>query len=590
MQQMDTQAELQAPLAPDELRHESRAVGALPIINHFLLLLGLDEHFQRFLPGADPRSLLSPAAGLGVLLRNILVSRAPLYSLREWCHRSEESLLGLPTGGAALLNDDRLGRCLDKLFDVDRAALMTDIIVQAVRVFQLELEELHNDSTTVTFSGEYKGANSHPKNEGSPHRITHGHNKDHRPDLKQLLYLLTTTADGAVPVWCSVDHGNTTDDRTHLHTWNSLRQLVGSPGFLYVADSKLCTRENMEHIAEREGRFLTVLPRTRGETETFLSWKMKFGINWTEVLRRPNSRLKNGPDEVFKAYESHFRSDEGYRIVWLWSSQKEEQDALSRRRRLARATEELQALAARMQSPRSRIKAAERAQEAAKAILAQTQTKELVDVGVEIQEDARFKQAKPGRPTKDTIYVREPRQKLVLHWSIREEAIEAEKQMDGIFALSSNDKSLSLEEVLLTYKHQPSLERRFEQLKSVLEVMPVFLKDPRRIEALLFLYFLALLVHALIERQVRRRMAADGIETLPLYPEGRPCERPTADKILSLFNDVRCHRLLTAANVSCRMFQDKLDKRQTAILQLLEISPSSYFAGIQQAPRKTRTS
>jgi hypothetical protein len=50
MQQMDTQAELQAPLAPDELRHESRAVGALPVINHFLLLLGLDEHFQRFLP------------------------------------------------------------------------------------------------------------------------------------------------------------------------------------------------------------------------------------------------------------------------------------------------------------------------------------------------------------------------------------------------------------------------------------------------------------------------------------------------------------------------------------------------------------
>jgi transposase len=563
-------------------------VGALPIINHFLLLLGLDEHFQRFVPGEDTRSLLSPAAGLGVLLRNILVSREPLYSLREWCRRSEESLLMLPAGGAALLNDDRLGRCLDKLFDADRAALMTAIIVQAVRVFQLNLEELHNDSTTVTLSGEYKGANSQAKSARSAHRITHGHNKDHRPDLKQLLYLLTTTADGAVPVWCSVDHGNTTDDKTHIQTWNSLRQLVGSPGFLYVADSKLCTRENMEHIAEREGRFLTVMPRTRGETETFLSWKMKFGINWTEVLRRPNSRLKDGPDEVFKAYESHFRSDEGYRIVWIWSSQKDEHDALSRRRRLARATEELQALAARMQSPRSRVKDVERAQEAAKSILARTQTKELMDFGVEIQEDARFKQAKPGRPTKGTIYIREPLQKLVLHWSIREEAIEAEKQMDGVFALVTNDKSLSLKEVLLTYKHQPSLEKRFEQLKSVLEVMPVFLKTPCRIEALLFLYFLALLVQGLIERQVRRRMIADGVKALPIYPEGRPCDRPTADRILRLFEDVRCHRLVTSANTCCRTFHDKLDKRQTAILQLLEMPPSSYFSCIQQVSAKTR--
>jgi hypothetical protein len=84
MQQMDTHTGLQAPLAPDELRHESKVVGALPIINHFLLLLGLDERLQRFLPGADPRGLLPPAVGLGVLLRNMLVSREPLYSLREW--------------------------------------------------------------------------------------------------------------------------------------------------------------------------------------------------------------------------------------------------------------------------------------------------------------------------------------------------------------------------------------------------------------------------------------------------------------------------------------------------------------------------
>jgi transposase len=567
---------------------ESKVVGALPIINRFLGLAGVDEALQRFLPEPSSRDRLPPAVGVGVLLRNLLVSREPLYNVRDWCRRAEESLLGLAGGGAELLNDDRLGRCLDKLFDADRAALLTAVVVQAARAFELNLAQLHNDSTTVTFSGQYAAAPEHLENARGPHRITHGYNKDHRPDLKQLLYLLTTTAEGAVPVWCSVENGNTTDAKTHIHTWNTLRALVGKPDFLYVADSKLCTRENMDHIAHQGGRFLTVLPRTRGETQSFRSWQKKFGVQWVEVLRRPNPRMKNAPDDVFKAYESHFPSDEGYRLVWIWSSQKAEQDGLSRRRRLARATEELQDLAARMQSPRSRVKDAVRAQELAKAILARTQTEGLITVAVEVQEEARFKQATPGRPSEQTVYVRVPREKLLLHWSFQAEALEDEQAMDGIFPLVLNDRHLSLKDVLLAYKHQPHLERRFEQLKSVLEVMPVFLKSPRRIEALLLLYFLALLVHSLIELQLRRKMATEGLANLPLYPEERACERPTADRVLRLFGDVRCHRLLSPSDALCRTFRDRLTQSQAAILQMLGMSPSHYFADVRRLPSKSR--
>jgi transposase len=574
--------------AANGLELESRVVGALPLINRFLEWAGVDEALQRFLPEPSSRDRLSPAVGVGVLLRNLLVCREPLYHLRDWCRRSEESLLGLPTGGAEWLNDDRLGRCLDKLFDADRAALMTAVVVQAARVFELNLEQLHNDSTTVTFSGQYAAAQEPHKNGEALHRITHGYNKDHRPDLKQLLYLLTTTAEGAVPIWCSVEHGNTTDDKTHIPTWSTLRELVGKPDFLYVADSKLCTRENMEHIARQGGRFLTVLPRTRGEMQSFRSWQKKFGVQWVEVLRRPNSRSKNAADEVFKAYESHFPSDEGYRLVWIWSSQKAEQEGLSRRRRLARATEELQDLATRMQSPRSRVKDAGRAQQMAQAIVERTQTQELLTVAVEVQQEARFKQATPGRPSQHTVYVRVPRHKLLLHWSLQDEALENEQAMDGIFPLVLNDKRLSLQEVLRAYKHQPRLERRFEQLKSVLEVMPVFLKSPRRIEALLLLYFLALLVHALIELQLRRRMAAEGLADLPLYPEERACERPTADRVLHLFADVRCHRLLSSSGICCRMFQDQLTQSQATLLRMLGMSPSRYFADIRETPRPSQ--
>ena len=99
--------------------------------------------------------------------------------------------------------------------------------------------------------------------------VTWGHNKDHRPDLKQLLYILTVSGDGAVPVQFRVESGNATDDRSHQGTWELLCKLTGRRDFLCVADCKLATAENMAHLHHNGGRFVSVLPRTRGEDATF---------------------------------------------------------------------------------------------------------------------------------------------------------------------------------------------------------------------------------------------------------------------------------------------------------------------------------
>jgi transposase len=254
----------------------------------------------------------------------------------EWSAHRKERLLGLPPGAMALLNDDRLGRSLDKLFLADRAALMTRLVVNAVDVFGLSLKELHNDSTTITFEGQYAGATGRLKQGRPTARVVHGHNKDHRPDLKQLLYILTTTADGTVPIWCAVAHGNRTDDKTHIETWEALKSLAGKADFLYVADSKLCTRENMDHLDSRGGRFVTVLPRTRKETDWFRAWKDRNEPAWVELQRQPNSRTKEGPDEVYWGFESPLLTGEGFRIAWIRSSQKAERDIVSRQRRSSR--------------------------------------------------------------------------------------------------------------------------------------------------------------------------------------------------------------------------------------------------------------
>jgi len=91
-----------------------------------------------------------------------------------------------------------------------------------------------------------------------------GHSKDHRPDLLQLVWILTVAADGAVPIAHRLESGNTEDSTTHIATWDSLCALLGRNDFLYVADCKLATRENMEHIDKGGGRFVSVLPPREG--------------------------------------------------------------------------------------------------------------------------------------------------------------------------------------------------------------------------------------------------------------------------------------------------------------------------------------
>jgi transposase len=259
-------------------------VAALPILNRFLQRLRLDEFLRDHLPREDRRSRVPTVTALLVLVRNLLVSREPLYGVGEWAARHVPALLGLNPEQLPALNDDRVGRCLDRLFDADIPSLTLAVVTHAVRAFGVALDELHNDSTTITFHGDYEDADRERTLRGRLRlAVTWGHNKDHRPDLKQLLYILTVTRDGAVPVQFRVESGNATDDRSHQATWDLLCQLTGRRDFLYVADCKLATAENMAHLHQRGGRFLSVLPRTRGEDATFRTLVRDGRTRWRHI-------------------------------------------------------------------------------------------------------------------------------------------------------------------------------------------------------------------------------------------------------------------------------------------------------------------
>jgi transposase len=548
----------------------SRRIGALPILDGFLQRLRLAEFLHDHLPREDRRFRIPTATSLLVLARNLLVSREPLYGVGEWAARHDLNLLGLSDDQLAALNDDRVGRALDRLFDADVPALALDIAAHATRAFDVALDELHNDSTTVTFHGDYESAAQERTLRGRLRlAVTYGHNKDHRPDLKQLLYILTVSGDGAVPVHFRVESGNATDDRSHRATWDLLCQLTGRRDFLYVADCKLATTENMAYLHQHGGRFLSVLPRTRGEDTAFRRVVVAGRVAW----RHLHDKVDDEGDLVdrFSIAGAATQSVEGYRLLWYHSQRKAELDAAARLKRLERALERLNELRQKLASPRTRYRDRAKVAEAVETLLSECDVAAWMTVTIEERTEEKFRQEHCGRPGQKTRYVKQQRLRFELVHRIELERLDEEARCDGIFPLITNDPALSELELLLAYKHQPAIERRFAQLKTDFVVAPVYLKETSRIQALLCVYFIVLLVEALLERELRRAMERAGIEDLPLYPEGRGCRRPTARRVIDLFEDIQQHTLVAGQEPPV-VFTTELTRLQRKILRLLKMS------------------
>ena len=185
------------------------------------------------------------------------------------------------------------------------------------------------------------------------------------------------------------------------------------------------------------------------------------------------------------------------------------------------------------------------------------------------------KQVFRGRPSKSTEYRITTKRRFHVEWKPMADNIDFDEACDGIFPLITNDMKPSLKEILAMYKYQPYVEKRHEQLKSVYAVAPVMLKNVDRIEGLLFVYFLALLIESLMEREVRNGMKKEGRESIRIYPESRSCESPTTDRVLGDFAMVQMNWIESGGKI-IKKFLPKLTQRQEDLLRLAGVPISDY--------------
>lgn len=542
-------------------------IGGLPLLRIIAERIGLKEILPEYIDSGKTKDTFV-VESLILLCFNIAYGKDTLYELEDWFLSIDSRAIGYEHLRRKRFTDDRFGRALDKLYLSDRASLSTHLIISLIKKYNIDMRRVHNDSTTLKAFGKIPGKTR------TGLELRRGHSKDYRPDLKQLVFSLSISSDGAVPIHYKSYAGNYNDDNTHIDTWNTIASIAHRVDFLYVADSKLCSDNQLSYIVGKGGKAITVIPNCRIEVKSFKQELRQKDKSKKEIWRRINPRKKN-KREYFYVYEgNYYTKKRRYRIHWIYSSEKRKRDYLIREDRMKKVEYNLEELSLKLN--KRKLKSKKAIHTAAVKILKKYKCENFFCIRVG-ETRARYRvQISKGRPGSGTKYRIRHNVLFTLSWQRNIESIKKEKRLDGIFPLLCTDNTLSAKTVLMAYKYQPNLEKRFSQLKSVHYATPLLFKKIERIEANMFVFFIALILQALLEREIRQKMRKNKIICLKIYPEARDAVHPTTAKVLKIFDGISSYQITRGSKV-IEEYRDDLNNTQKTILKLLNIPEEKYW-------------
>jgi transposase len=467
---------------------------------------------------------VAPGTLAKAMVINVLDGRTPLYLLPEYfAKRDTEALLGKGIAPEHV-NDDAVGRMLDRVAKAGPQKVFQQIVWSAVQKEHLDLSQLHSDTTSQSVYGAYA-------QEGGLN-VTYGHSKDLRPDLKQIMYGLVVNREG-VPVLGRVLDGNHSDKTWNGETLDALAEMFSPEqlrSIIYVADSAFVTPNNLEKAEEQKLCFISRFPNTYD-----LAAELK-QTAWEQGTWVPAGRLsqqKGAAQYQIQEFERELYG-RSYRFVVVHSSHLDTRKEKTLARRVEKERQELNKEATALQKQQFTCQAD--ADKAALAFVTRCQdTFHHVQATADTHTECKRRPGRPKKgeePTTETWYqvsvtVGEPDAERLKQW--RQEA--------SLFILITNrfdTGEFPPTEILREYKEQTSVEVRFRFLKDPYFVDQLYLKDKGRLEAFAYLLLTALLIYTLLERRVRQALAQ---EEQPLVGPGKvKHKQPTARVIFELLS------------------------------------------------------
>lgn len=475
----------------------------------------------------DPQQcVLSPGTLAKALIINILDDRRALWRVDEYFeHRDTEALLGKGVI-AAQLNDDALGRMLDRVAAAGPKELFMQVVLSAIKTHHLDLTQVHTDTTSWSVSGAYKGAGRL--------NVTYGHSKDRAPDLKQILFGLGVNRDG-VPIMGQVMGGNTSDKTWNQEAIAELKKLLSPEQLreiIYVADSAMVTQTNLSLLAKQNMQFISRLPANFGLLAELkqVAWEQD---TWTPIgtlAQKEKGAAQYKVQEFIR--ELYGRT---YRFIVVHSTHLDARKQKTLERQLKREHADLEKAVDALQEKTYECKAD--AEGGAREFVEANQGK-FHPVQTTIQEVKQTKRRR-GRPRKDEepqvqtyyrikVQILKPEDAHLAEWLARASTFVLISNLDG--------QTYTPKDVLREYKEQTAVETRFRFLKDPFFADQLYLKNKERLEALAYLLLIAVLIATLLERRVRLALALQKAELV--VPGGVKRARPTIQGLLDMFEAV----------------------------------------------------
>jgi transposase len=459
----------------------SRPAGAAWLLDGLWKALDVDTALRKVLGGR--RFSTDVERVLFALVANRAIDPASKLAAAEWA-TADVAIPGLDR-----MDDDQAYRAMDLLIEADTDASVQEAVFFAVAdLLNLEVDLLFFDTTSTYFERDTEDpdpADSHNGADGAASGgrgfRRYGHSKDHRRDLPQIVIGLAVTREGIpVRVWCWP--GNTNDQailpevKDGLRGWRLGRVVT-------VVDRGFSSAENLAYLQRAGGHYIA------GE-------RMRDGsAHAAEALSR-QGRYQQVRDNL-RVKEVKLDSTPGVRWIICHNPEEAEREAAQREAAIARITTELDRIATAR--TRAREQARTRRTRTAATTAATAAARKKAERAAAQEEAAHVKAecALREHPTLGRWLRQTPSGRLTLNRA----KITAEARLDGKYLLSTSDPDLSAEDVALGYKNLLEAERGFRDLKSTIELRPVFHRLEPRIRAHVLLCWLALLLIRVAERR-----------------------------------------------------------------------------------------
>jgi transposase len=435
----------------------SRPLGGVWLLDGLWRALGVDRALAGVL---GPRRFSTDVERvLFALVANRALDPCSKLAAAEWASRD----VHIP--GLAGMDEDQAYRAMDLLVEADSEAKVQEAVFFACAdLLNLEVDLLFFDTTSTYFERDEPEA-------GEGAFRVFGHSKDHRPDLPQIVIGLAVTREGVpVRVWCWPGNTNDmsviTEVKDGLRGWRLGRVVT-------VVDRGFSSDENLRYLTRSGGHWIA------GE-------RMRDGSPDAQAALSRQGRYQTVRDNLRVKEVRIGEGDAAKRFIICHNPAEAERERAQREQTIARLEAELE----RIETQRAKAKTA-------KASAAHT----------------RAECALRGHPALGR-YLRQTKTGRLL---IDRAKIAAEERLDGKFLLSTSDPDLSAEDVALGYKNLLEAEHGFRDLKTTLELRPVFHRLEHRIRAHVLLSWLALLLIRVAERQTNQTWRRIALELQRLH-------------------------------------------------------------------------